>query len=125
MIKSIKFPDIFSNAATNIVSDHEATAQNLRLMFQATKGSFFGDPYFGTNIKRLIFEQNNNVLRDIVIDDLYTSISAFMPQISVKREDIEIISDGTTLYANLKLKNLIDFKLDEVSIALFNIEELE
>lgn len=125
MIASLNFPDIFNNSSTNIVTGHAATSQNLRLMLHSTKNSFFGDPYFGTNLKRLIFEQNNNILRDVVIDDIYNSISAFMPQIGIKREDIEIVSDGTTIFANMKLKNLIDFNLEEVSIALFNIEELE
>ena len=125
MIKSLKFPDIFSPASTNTVSGREATAQNLILTLQAQKSSLFGDPYFGSNLKRMLFEQNNNVLRDLIIDDIYTTISTFMPNIRVERKNIEVNSDGSTLYANIKLKNLIDFNMEEVSIALFNIEELE
>lgn len=125
MIKSLKFPDIFSSASTNTIQGSEATAQNLLLTLKAEKTSCFGDPYFGSNLKRFMFEQNNNVLRDLIIDDLYNSISMFLPQVKVKRKDIEIVSDGTTIYGNLKVTNLIDFKLEEVNIALFNIEELE
>lgn len=125
MIKSLKFPDIFSSASTNTVSGKEATAQNLILTLQAQKSSLFGDPYFGSNLKRMLFEQNNTVLRDLIIDDIYTTISTFIPNIRVERKNIEVNSDGSTLYANIKLKNLIDFNMEEVSIALFNIEELE
>ena len=125
MIKSIKFPDIFSNASTNLVQGHEATAQNLILTLFAQKNSFFGDPYFGSNIKRRIFEQNDIILRDLIIDDIYTTISTFMPQVRVDRKDIELVSDTGTIHANLKLKNLIDYKIEEVSIALFNLEEID
>ena len=125
MIKSLKFPDIFSDSSTNIVTGHEATSQNILQTLRAQKGSCFGDPYFGSNIKKLLFEQNNNILRDLVIDDLYTSIATFMPNVRVERKNIEVTSDNTTIYANLKLKNLIDFNMEEISIALFNIEELE
>lgn len=125
MITSIKFPNMFSNASTNIISGHEATYQNLVLTLRAQKGGCFGDPYFGSNLKRYIFDQNNNVLRDIIIDDLYTTIATFIPNIRVERKNIEVTSDNATIYVNLKLKNLIDFNMEEVSIALFNIEELE
>ena len=125
MIKSLKFPDIFSSASTNTISGKEATAQNLILTLQTQKSSLFGDPYFGSNLKRMLFEQNNTVLRDLIIDDIYTTISTFMPNIRVESKNIEVNSDGSTLYANIKLKNLIDFNMEEVSIALFNIEELE
>ena len=125
MIKSLKFPDIFSTTSVNTISGKGATAQNLILTLQAQKSSLFGDPYFGSNLKRMIFEQNNIILRDIVIDDIYTTISTFLPNVRVERKNIEINLSEGTLYANIKLKNLIDFNMEEVSIALFNIEELE
>ena len=53
---SIKFPDMLSSAKTNIIENHEATISNLRLMLASWKTSLFGDPYFGTNIKRFIHE---------------------------------------------------------------------
>jgi phage baseplate assembly protein W len=46
----------------------------LKLLLLSDRGSFFGDPYYGTVIKRLIFEPNNVILRDIVIDAVYTAI---------------------------------------------------
>ena len=48
-----------------------------------------------------------------------------MPKIRVERKDIEIIQDTATVHANLKVKNLIDFNMEEFSIALFNLEELD
>lgn len=125
MIRSINFPDIFSNTSTNTIDGHEATSQNLKYTLFAQKNSHFGDPYFGSNIKRRIFEQNDIILRDLIIDDIYITISTFMPQIRVERKDIEIVQDTATVHANIKAKNLIDFNIEEYSIALFNLEELD
>lgn len=125
MIQSIQFPKMFGSASTKLVSGHQATSQNLKTLLMSEKTSFFGDPYFGTNIKRLIFEQNNQILRDIIIDDIYTSIATFLPQIRVKRTDIELNSDGTTLHVSIKAQNLLDFNMETINLALFNIEELE
>lgn len=123
-MNSIAFPDMFNSASTNLVYDKEATTQNLLLLLKSEKTSFFGDPYFGSTLKRLIFEQNNVVLRDLVIDTIYQVIATYIPQIKVTRKDITVNSDGATLYCNIKAKNMIDFNLENINLALFNIEEL-
>ena len=121
---SIKFPDMLSNTITNIISDHEATASNLKLLLHSDKYSLLGDPYFGTNIKKLIFEQNNTVLRDLVIDDIYTAIITFMPQLVINRKDITVTSDRAHVYVNIKATNLIDYTTDMYNINLTSSEEL-
>lgn len=45
---SINFPEMVSNVTTKLVSDHEATIQNLKLTLLSERNSLFGDPYFGT-----------------------------------------------------------------------------
>lgn len=124
-MNSIAFPNMFSDASTNLVTDRAATVQNLLLTLKAEKTSLFGDPYFGSNLKKLIFEQNNAILRDIVIDDIYNCITHFLPQISVKRDNIIINANRSTVYVTITARNLLDFKLEEVNLALFNIEEME
>ena len=93
-MKSLSFPDMFNNATTRTLSDHEATVSNLKLLLKSDKNGLFGDPYFGTNLKKLLFEPNNVVLQDIVIDDIYTAILQFMPQIRIERKNISIVSSG-------------------------------
>jgi hypothetical protein len=44
-------------------------------------------------LKRYLFDQNNYVLRDAIIDIIYTQLAIFIPQIKVRREDITIIQD--------------------------------
>ena len=122
-MNSIAFP-MLNNSSTNIIKDHDATASNLKLLLLSDKTSLFGDPYFGTNIKKLIHDQNNIVIRDLVIDDIYTAITTFMPQIIVKRGDIKVTSDRSNVYVNIKCLNLIDYTTDLYNINLTSDEEL-
>ena len=69
-----------------------------------------------------MFEQNDLILRDIVIDAIYTAIIQFMPQIKVNRNDITIVQDGYKIYVNIKAKNLLDFQIDLYNIELTNGE---
>ena len=87
---SFGFPNMVSSASSNLVENHEATKSNLMLLLASWKKSLFGDPYFGTNIKRMIYDQSDDILKDIVIDDIYTSIAIFMPQIFLRRSDIDV-----------------------------------
>lgn len=105
---SIAFPDMFSTATTNIFSDYDATLSNLKLLLMSNKLSLFGDPYFGTNLTKYLFDNNNTVLRDLVIDDIYTNIATFMPQLIVSRNDIKIKQKKTQLFVELTAKNIID-----------------
>lgn len=121
-MQSISFPKMFTNTTTRLLSDHEATASNLRLLLLSEKNSLFGDPYFGTNIRKLIFEPNNVVLQDIVIDEIYTAILQFMPQVLVKRTDITIVQQGSDLFVTIRALNLLDYTTDLYNINLISYE---
>ena len=115
---SIAFPDMFSSAKTNIVEDREATISNMRLLLASWKKSLFGDPYFGTRLKTFIYENNNIVLQDLIIDDIYVSLKQFMPQISIQRKDIKIVSKKTGVYATINCINKLDNEVNLYEIEL-------
>ena len=121
-MQSISFPKMFTNTTTKLLSDHEATVSNLRLLLLSEKNSLFGDPYFGTNIRKLIFEPNNVVLQDIVIDEIYTAILQFMPQVLVKRTDITVVQQGSDLFVTIRALNLLDYTTDLYNINLISYE---
>ena len=59
----------------------------------------------------------------MIIDDLYTAIKLFMPQIIVERKDITIKSDTRgTITANIKAVNRLDFSTDMYNIVLLQSE---
>jgi len=115
---SIAFPNFLNSANTQLVSDKEATLSNLKLLLASWKTSLFGDPYFGTNLKKFLYEQNDSILADLVIDELYSSISTFMPQLYVDRKKIKLKSSNSNLYAELEVINLIDGQTDLYTIDL-------
>jgi phage baseplate assembly protein W len=115
---SIAFPDMFDSARTKLVEDSKATLQNIHLLLESAKGSLFGDPYFGTRLKSYIYEQNNVVLRDIIIDDILVALQTFIPQISVKRKNIQLILDKNDIYATINCINKIDNEVNLFQIRL-------
>lgn len=121
---SIAFPDFLSSTNVKVIKDHEATASNIKLLLLSDKYGLFGDPYYGTSLKKLLYEQNNQLIQDLIIDDIFVAIQTFMPQVKVLRKDIEVIADRAKITINIKVLNLLDFKIDLYSIGLTNTEEI-
>ena len=120
MIDSIAFPDMLSSSRTNVVEDTDATISNLRLLLLSNKNSLLGDPYFGTELKEVIYSQNGPIIRDLIIDEIYTAIAVFMPQLSVARDNIEVESDGIDIYASFTALNLLNYTTNLYNIKLTN-----
>ena len=121
-MKSIKFPDMINHNYVQTISDEAATLQNLKLLLNSEKGEFTFDPFFGIRLKRYMFEQNNLVLRDILIDEIFEQISIFMPQLIIKRKDITIEPDNYKLYVSIKARNQKDFQLNTYNLVLLDME---
>ena len=64
------------------------TKQSIRLLVSSECGEFFGDPDFGIHLKRYFFEQNDIILRDILIDEIYTKNSRLLPHKFILKEKI-------------------------------------
>lgn len=127
MLTSIEFPKMFKSSSTNVVYDDSATMQNLCALLGSESGDFKGDPAFGTSVKKYIYEQNDHLLRDIIIDEIYTKITVFMPQLIVKRSDIQLVTNRNgrlaTVSANIRVTNRLDFTTNMFNITLFTGEE--
>lgn len=120
---SIAFPEMFSNNVTNLFYDRDASLSNLKLLLGSDKFSLLGDPYFGTNLKQFVYEQNNTVFRDLLIDEIYVAIKTFMPQIYVTRKDITVTSDHTGVFANINCINKLDNTTNLYIIKLTDSED--
>jgi hypothetical protein len=72
-------------------------------------------------LKRYLFDQNSYILRDAIIDMIYTQLAIFIPQVKVKREDIEIIQDREKgkLYCSFYGVNQIDYTHNTYNLLLF------
>ena len=124
-MRSIKFPKMFSTSSTNVWKSSEyvkATTQNTILLLNTSRGELFGDPYFGVLLKRYLFDQNNYILRDAIIDMIYTQLALFIPQIKVRREDINIVQDREKgkLYCEFSGISQIDYTNNTYNLILFD-----
>lgn len=122
-MKSLAFPDMLSRNHVQTVEGRDATLQNMMLFLKSEKGAFKFDPFFGIRLKRYMFEQNNSVLRDILVDEIYEQLEIFMPQLIVKRSDIQITSDRNKVYCSIKARNQLDFQLNTYNLVLMGEEE--
>jgi len=124
-MKSFEFPKMFNSNSSRMVTDLDATKQNALLVLKSEKGELFGDPFFGIRLKRYLFEQNNYVLKDIIIDEIYTQLAVFMPQLKVNRKDIKIIQDKekAKLYCSFKAINKANYEWDTYNLVLFEDDQ--
>ena len=123
MIKSISFPKMLNHNRVQLVEDYDATLQNIKTVLGSEKGEFKFDPYFGIRLKRYMFEQNNFVLQDLLLDEIYEQLVTFIPQIIVKRNDITFEKERAKLYLNIKCTNRFDFTLNTYNLVLYNNQE--
>ena len=122
-MNSIAFPKMIKNNHVQTVSDYDATLQNMKLLLGSEKDEFRFDPFFGIRLKRYLFEQNNPVLMDVLIDEIYEQLVIFMPQLIITRSDITLTKDTAKVYVNIKARNQKDFELNSYNLVLFNNQE--
>ena len=116
---------MFNSTTSILLADKQAVKSNIRLLFGCEKKELFGDPYFGMLLKQAIFAQSNSVIVDLLIDEIYVSLITYIPQIYIKREDIEITTDKINLYANIRYTYVADNTADLYTIKLTSYEDYE
>ena len=124
-MRSYKFPKMFNSNSSQIWREDEygkATKQNVLLLLQSERGELQCDPYFGVLLKHYMFNQNSYILKDMLIDTLYTQIAIFLPQIKVTRNSIDIVSDKQKgkLYCKFSGINQIDYTHNTFNLLLFD-----
>ena len=127
-MRSIKFPHMFNTNSTRVwkSSEHRnATKQNTKLVLYSERGELIGDPYFGLMLRHFMFDQNNYILRDQIIDMIYTQLAIFIPQVHVERKDITVFQDRekAKLYCEFSGINQIDYQLNTYQLVLFDSNE--
>lgn len=129
-MRSIKFPKMFNpkTSTTRVWNSKEAdqaTKQNISLLLKSERGELIGDPYFGLMLRHYLFNQNNYVLKDQIIDMIYTQLATFIPQIRVKRKDIYVFQDREKgkLYCEFSGINQTDFTVNTYQLVLFDENE--
>ena len=124
-MRSFKFPKMFKSNSSRIWREDEynqATRQNVLLLLQSERGEFECDPYFGILLKHYMFNQNSYILKDLLIDTIYTQIAIFLPQIRVSRNSIDLITDSVKgrITCSFSGTNQIDYTNNTFNLLLFD-----
>lgn len=101
---SIRHPDSFSSRTgkTVISIDTKSINNCLKLLITTSKGELLGDPQFGSNLMKLIYEPNDTILQDMVTQDIIETISKYEPRITVTSSMINFNIDINTVYINIQ-----------------------
>lgn len=124
-MRSYKFPKMFNSNSSRIWLENEygkATRQNVLLLLQSERGELVCDPYFGILLKHYMFNQNSYILKDILLDTIYTQIAIFLPQVKVSRNAIDLVTDPLKgrLYCTFSGTNQIDYTHNTFNLLLFD-----
>ena len=127
-MRSIHFPKMFNTNSTRVWKSSEhlnATKQNIKLVLYSERGELIGDPYFGLMLRHCMFDQYNYIVRDQIIDMIYTQLAIFIPQVHVERKDITVFQDRekAKLYCEFSGVNQIDYQLNTYQLVLFDSNE--
>ena len=122
-MQSFAFPKILNYSSTELLSDHKATASNLKLLLLSDKNSLLGDPNYGTSLKKLFYEQGDSLLKDIIIDDILETIHRSMPQCLLTRKNITITTNRQEVNIHIEMLNLLDYQVDAFDISLTDYKE--
>lgn len=117
---SIAFPKIFNGSKVNLNKDYDAVKVNLKSLLMSNRKGLYGDPYYGVNLKQILWHQAAKpVVVELLKDEMFNAIYSYMPQATVTKDDIDVEVDGNTVYAS------IDVALDStIPSDLFKIEIL-
>ena len=124
-MRSYKFPKMFQSNSSRIWREDEygkATAQNTLLLLNSERGELECDPYFGILLKHYLFNQNSYILKDMLIDTIYTQLAIFLPQIKVSRNDINLVADSLKgrIYCKFSGISQIDYTHNTFNLLLFD-----
>lgn len=96
---SITHPKIFSIINGNTGLDTLSTSINrsISLILLTAKGEVFGNPEFGSDIRKYLFEYITDTTKELIIDEIMNSVSMWEPRIILERNNITIEQDDMTL----------------------------
>ena len=123
-VYSIGFPKIFNGSRVNLSKGRNAIKANLTALLASDKGALFGDPYYGTRLKSLLWEQAYDpIVRDLIKEDVFEAIYSYMPQITVKRDSIKIDIIDNIVMASIEVSDDLGIESNLYEIALLNGSE--
>lgn len=127
-MRSLEFPKMFNTNSSNVSKSSEylkMIRQNLKLILGSIRKSLLGDPYFGIQWEQYRFDQNDPILIDKLIDEIYTQVALFSPSLKVERKGISInpLLQKGKLYISITGINQIDYTINTFDLVMLRDSE--
>lgn len=96
---TIKCPNCFSVASgkVSVISEIESINNCIGLLLRSSRGELVGDPMFGTNLMKMMYEPNDYILQDSVRSEIVTAINKYENRVYVTESDIDVSSDDNVV----------------------------
>lgn len=79
----------------------EAVISNLKNLILTAKGERYMQPNFGTNIKKVLFENNTNDIRSILKSTIVEDVEYWLPYVKLKDVEVSPSDDMHSLFIKL------------------------
>lgn len=99
-------------------STKDQIKSNIINLFLTKKGERIENPEFGTDINKLLFENINDDILSNLKEELYNSVSRFIPNITILDINITPEVDTNTIYIETQYKLNISGQQDNIIIQL-------
>ena len=99
-------------------STKDQIKSNLINLLLTLRGERIENPEFGTNLLRLVFEQLDDQLYSTIQDEISSSVSRFIPEITLLNIVLTPNIDSNTIFIEIDYKLNISGQQDNIIIAL-------
>lgn len=90
----------------------EAYTSDLLLLLLTQKGERYYEPDYGTNLIQYIFEQNDGITSNDILNEIKTDVSTYLPSITIKTVNFYTTADDPSINENQIVMH-IDFVYTE------------
>lgn len=80
----IQFLDVGRAQLLKLVTVKDAVEQSIFIILSTSFGERYNNPRFGSNLNSLIFEQNTNLLKDLLYYYTVDALTKWEPRITIK-----------------------------------------
>ncbi len=99
-------------------STKDQIRSNLINLLLTLRGERILNPEFGTNLPRLIFEQLDEQLYPVIQDEIFSSVSKFIPEITLLNINLTPDEDGNAISIQIDYRLNISGQQDNIIIEL-------
>lgn len=122
---SIKHPKCFNVYSKNTQTSDDyldSIQQSLRNLLLSSKGELLGDPNYGTDIMKLMYDNNNLELNYALKKDIVNQINIYEKRVFITQDNITFINDRTKIYMTIKFLIKRTDEVFDMEILLRNTE---